>query len=99
MFNDVVIAARLFAQASVKSPPKLEDGRTERKEGRERGNCTAAGVFDKVQARRCQCATRVGALPDTQGRTELCTGLKVSSQVVKLDEKVALCLPTAGRRR
>ena len=40
----------MFAQASVKSPPKLEDGRTERKEGRERGNCTAAGVFDKVQA-------------------------------------------------
>ena len=37
MFNDVVIAARSFAQASVKSPPKLEDGRTERKEGREGG--------------------------------------------------------------
>ena len=58
--------ARLFAQASVKSPPKLEDGRTERKEGEKRGNCNAAGVFDKVQAHRCQCATRVGALPDAE---------------------------------
>ena len=58
MFNDVVIAARLFAQASVKSPPKLEDGRTERKEGR--GGTAMLQVFLTKCRHRTDVSARQG---------------------------------------
>ena len=51
-FDGAETAVIARAQASVKSPPKLEDeGRGNRKRERERGNAMLlAGVFDKVQA-------------------------------------------------